>query len=782
MIYKYNDFFFNTFAFRSRGAEASANAEIIPVEPEQGNACEGKVFTFLVPPIAFSLFPFINFKTKKMKKFLGTIMFVTTCQCLFAQSIQIDSVQLPPLEVRAIRASERAPFAKQNLSKADIQKNNLGPDLPFLLNQTPSVVIQSDAGNGIGYTGIRIRGTDATRINVTINGVAYNDAESMGTFLVNLPDFASSVSSIQIQRGVGSSSNGPSAFGASINLSTNEIYKKAYFSTNNSAGSFGTLKNTLQLGTGLLKNHFTIDARLSKIKSNGYIDRATSDLSSYYASAAYISDKSSIRFTTFSGKEKTYQAWYGISASDLENNRTFNAAGTEKSGEPYSNQTDNYKQTHYQLFFNHALAKHLDLQITSYFTKGAGYYEEYKAGQNLSNYNIPTITLYPPINIQSDLVRRRWLDNHFYGQNASIQYKNKDEEILMGGGWSTYTGRHFGRVKWIEKITIPAPFTYYDLPAIKKEANLYAKWQHSWASNFSSYIDLQYRNVRHQMDGFQNNPTLNINRSFGFFNPKIGYQYNKNGWVHYASYAIGHKEPNRDDFEVGAATQPKRERLQDVEIGIEKRNKKTTWTANFYYMHYTDQLVLTGKINDVGAYTRMNVPNSYRLGIELMNTTILTSTLQLSSNVTFSRNKIKSFTEFIDNYDTGGQDAITRNNTDIAFSPNFIAAATLAYKPVKQCTIELHTKWVGKQYLDNTSLQERSLDAFANQDISASYEFAKKTSRSFLLTARINNISNQQYIPNGYSYAYVYGGETITANGYYPMATINYLIGITIKF
>ena len=717
-----------------------------------------------------------------MKKFLGTMLLLSFCQCSFGQSQQKDSVQLPPLEVRAIRASERAPFAKQNISKSDIQKNNVGPDLPFLLNQTPSVVVQSDAGNGIGYTGIRIRGTDATRINVTINGIAYNDAESMGTFLVNLPDFASSVSSIQIQRGVGTSSNGPSAFGASINLSTHELNEKAYFSTSNSAGSFGTLKNTLQFGSGLLKNHFTIDARISKIKSDGYIDRASSDLRSYYVSGAYIKGKTSLRFTTFSGKEKTYQAWYGVSASDLENNRTFNPAGTEKSGEPYNNQTDNYTQTHYQLFFNHQVAKNLDLQVSSYYTKGAGYYEEYKASQNLSKYNIPRITIYPPINIQSDLVRRRWLNNDFYGQNISLQYKKKEEEISLGGGWSNYTGRHFGRVKWIEKITIPAPFTYYDLPAIKKEANVYAKWQHSWASNFSSYIDVQYRNVRHQMDGFQNNPTLFIDRSFGFFNPKIGYQYNKNGWVHYASYAIGHKEPNRDDFEVGAATQPNRERLQDLEVGLEKRNKKTTWTANFYYMHYKDQLVLTGKINDVGAYTRMNVPNSYRLGIELMYTTILTSKLQLSSNVTFSRNKIKSFTEFIDNYDTGNQDAITRNNTDIAFSPNFIAASTLAFKPVKQFAIELQTKWVGKQYLDNSALQERSLEPFANQDISASYEFAKKVNRSFLLTARVNNISNQRYIPNGYSYAYVYGGETITANGYYPMATINYLIGLTIKF
>ena len=717
-----------------------------------------------------------------MKKFLGTIMFVSTCQCLFAQSMQKDTSQLPPLEVRAIRASERAPFAKQNISKGEIQKNNLGQDLPFLLNQTPSVVVQSDAGNGIGYTGIRIRGTDATRINVTINGVAYNDAESMGTFLVNLPDFASSVSSIQIQRGVGSSSNGPSAFGASINLSTNEIYKKAYFTTSNSAGSFGTLKNTLQIGTGLLKNHFTIDARLSKIKSNGYIDRATSDLGSYYASAAYISDKSSIRFTTFSGKEKTYQAWFGVPASELANNRTINLAGTEKTGEPYNNQTDNYKQTHYQLFFNHALAKHVDLQITSYYTEGAGYYEEYKADQKFSKYGIPTIVVGSNSFSRSDLVRRRWLDNHFYGQNASVQYKNKDEEISIGGGWSTYTGMHFGRVIWVAATPIPAPITYYNLPAIKKEGNIYAKWQHSWATNFTSYLDLQYRNVRHQMDGFQNNPTLNINRSFGFFNPKIGYQFNKNGWQHYASFSIGQKEPNREDFEAGTTTQPKKEQLQDLEIGLEKRNKKSSFGATIYYMHYTDQLVLTGKINDVGAYTRMNVPNSYRLGLELTYAVAITNKLQWSSNVTLSRNKIKSFTEYLDNYDTGNQDAITRNNTDIAFSPNFIAASTLTYKPTSKLNIELQSKWVGKQYLDNSSLQERSLDAFTNHDISASYQFAKKENRSFLLTARINNITNSKYVPNGYSYAYVYGGETITENGYYPAATLHYLIGIEVKF
>jgi iron complex outermembrane receptor protein len=717
-----------------------------------------------------------------MKKFLGTMLLVTACQFLFAQNIQKDTAQLPPLEVRAIRASERAPFAKQNLSKAEIQKNNLGVDLPFLLNQTPSVVVQSDAGNGIGYTGIRIRGTDATRINVTINGVAYNDAESMGTFLVNLPDFASSVSSIQIQRGVGASSNGPSAFGASINLSTNEINKKAYVGTSNSAGSFGTLKNTLQFGSGLLNNHFTIDTRLSRIKSNGYIDRANSDLKSYYVSGAYLADKSSIRFTTFSGKEKTYQAWYGVPASELANNRTFNPAGTEKKGEPYNNQTDNYKQTHYQLFFNHQIASHLDFQLTSYYTKGAGYYEEYKADQEFSKYGISPITAGSTTYTRADLVRRRWLDNNFFGQNLSLQYKNKDEEIVLGGGWSTYTGKHFGEVIWIEKINTFTPKRYYDLPALKKEGNIYAKWQHSWSSNFTSYLDLQYRSVSHNLNGFQNNPFLNISRNFRFFNPKIGYQFNKNGWQHYASYSVGQKEPNREDFEAGTTTQPKKEQLQDLEIGLEKRNHQSSFGATFYYMHYKDQLVLTGKINDVGAYTRMNVPNSYRLGIELTYVALLSNRLQWSSNVTLSQNKIKSFTEFIDNYNTGTQNATTRTNTDIAFSPNFIAASTLSYKPIPKVNISLQSKWVGKQYLDNSSLQERSLEPFANHDISASYQFSKIANKSCLLTARINNITGKKYVPNGYSYAFIYGEETITENGYYPAATLNYLVGIEIKF
>ena len=310
--------------------------------------------------------------------------------------LEPGSLFLQPLEVRSIRATDKAPFAKTNLAKEEIVKNNLGQDIPFLLNQTPSVVVSADAGNGVGYTGIRIRGTDATRINITLNGIPYNDAESMGAFFVNLPDFSSSVNSVQIQRGVGTSSNGAAAFGATINLSTNEFNEKAYTELNNSFGSFNTRKHTLRAGTGLINKHFTLDARVSSIQSDGYVDRASSDLRSFYISGAWLNQKSSLRFNVFSGKEKTYQAWYGIDKATLESNRTFNPAGTEKPGTPYDNQTDNYTQTHYQLFFNHAFNSYWSLQTAAFLTRGYGYYEEYKSNEDFADYGLanvgPTIT------------------------------------------------------------------------------------------------------------------------------------------------------------------------------------------------------------------------------------------------------------------------------------------------------------------------------------------------------------------------------------------------------
>ncbi|MFZ6023010.1 MAG: TonB-dependent receptor [Bacteroidota bacterium] len=689
---------------------------------------------------------------------------------------------LQPLEVRSIRATDKAPFAKTNLGKEEIVKANLGQDIPFLLNQTPSVVINSDAGNGVGYTGIRIRGTDATRINVTLNGIPYNDAESMGTFFVNLPDFSSSVNSIQVQRGVGTSSNGAAAFGATINLSTNEFNEKAYSELNNSFGSFNTRKHTLKAGTGLLGKHFTLDARVSSIQSDGYIDRASSDLKSFYISGAWLSQKSSLRFNVFSGKEKTYQAWYGVAQSLLTTDRTNNPAGTEKAGTPYDNQTDNYTQTHYQLFFNHAFNSYWSLQTAAFLTRGYGYYEEYKANQRFSNYGLPDPIVSGVPVTRTDLVRQRWLNNYFYGQNISLQYRKKGNEFTLGGGWSTYEGDHYGTLPWLQTGTAPAGYRYYNNPALKKDANLFAKWQQRFTDQLFGFIDIQYRHVSHHMKGFQNNPVLVVNRDFNFFNPKFGFTYLQNNWQAFISYAIGQKEPNRDDFEAGISNQPRAEKLQNLELGVEYKKSNYHIAANLYYMNYVNQLVLTGQINDVGAYTRFNVSKSYRLGIELQGGWKPAEWLSVSGNLTLSKNKIRSFTEYTDNYDSGNQDAVQRKNTDISFSPATVAGTQILFYPVKQFELGLIGKYVGKQYMDNSQLKRSELKAFVTQDLRAAYSFSNKIFKQVQLIGQINNLFNKLYEPNGYSYSYTSGGVFYTDNGYYPMAGRNFMIAVNVRF
>ncbi len=699
-------------------------------------------------------------------------------------SIELEpgNLFLQPLEVRSIRAADKAPFAKTNLGKEEIVKTNLGQDIPFLLNQTPSVVINSDAGNGVGYTGIRIRGTDATRINVTLNGIPYNDAESMGTFFVNLPDFASSVNSIQVQRGVGTSSNGAAAFGATINLSTNEYNEKAYSELNNSFGSFNTRKHTLKAGTGLLGKHFTLDARVSSIQSDGYIDRASSDLKSFYISGAWLNQKSSLRFNVFSGKEKTYQAWYGVSQSLLATDRTNNPAGTEKAGTPYDNQTDNYTQTHYQLFFNHAFNSSWSLQTATFLTRGYGYYEEYKASQRFSNYGLPDPIVSGAPVTRTDLVRQRWLNNYFYGQNISLQYRKHGNEFTLGGGWSTYEGDHYGTLPWLQTGSAPAGYRYYDNPALKKDANLFAKWQQRFTDHLFGFVDLQYRHVAHNMKGFQNNPALLVNRTFDFFNPKFGITYRQNNWQAFISYAIGQKEPNRDDFEAGITNQPKAEKLQDLELGIEYKKSNYQFSANLYYMYYVNQLVLTGQINDVGAYTRFNVPKSYRLGIELQGGWKPAEWLSVGGNITLSKNKIKSFTEYTDNYDSGNQDAAQRSNTDISFSPSMVGGTQIMFYPAKQFELGLIGKYVGKQYMDNSQLNRSELNAFATQDLRVAYSFSHKVFKQVQVIGQINNLFNKLYEPNGYSYSYTSGGVFYTDNGYYPMAGRNFMVAVNLRF
>jgi iron complex outermembrane receptor protein len=729
-----------------------------------------------------------------MTKLLGTIVSFLLLANLMAQppkqvikklpikdSTQkyTDSIRsLPPLEVKSIRVNESSPFAKTNLSKDIISKINLGQDLPFLIQSTPSVVVHSDAGTGIGYTGIRIRGTDGTRINVTLNGIPYNDAESSMTYFVDLPDFSSSVNSIQIQRGVGTSTNGAGAFGATMNLSTNNYNPNAYLSFNNSIGSFNSLKNNLILGSGLIKNHFTIDGRVSRISSDGYMDRAFSNLNSFYVSGTYWGNHSSLRLNVFSGKEKTYQSWYGVPEELLASNRTYNPAGMEKADAPYENQTDNYTQTHYQLFYNNQINSYLKWSTALFLTKGKGYYEEYKSGVNLNDYIFPANPLYN--SIQPDIIRRRWLGNNFYGQIASIMYEKDNNELTIGGGWNQYDGEHYGILPYPNIFAIQSPIEYYKNNATKKDYTIYAKWQHKLTTKLKSFVDIQYRKVVHNMNGFDNNPSLITNSNFDFFNPKAGLNYTIKNTSYYSSIAIAHKEPNRDDFETGALQKPKQEVLYDWETGVQQKYPNFNWGVNVYYMSYKDQLVLTGKINDIGAYTRTNVPKSYRAGIELEGTWKINDQINTNGNITFSKNKIENFTEYFDNYDTYEQKAIIHNNTDITLSPNMIASNTINFLPTKKWQLQIASKYVSKQYLDNTQNENRILKSYLINDMNVIWKFATYKKWEAHLQLYVINLFDKLYEPNGYTYSYIYGGVTTTSNNYFPMAGRNYWVSLKI--
>ncbi|MBC7887164.1 MAG: TonB-dependent receptor plug domain-containing protein [Ferruginibacter sp.] len=740
-----------------------------------------------------------------MKLFICALFCANTLVCV-GQGVKKfnDTTYLQPIEVTAIRANEKAPFAKTDLSKKEIAKNNLGQDLPFLLNQTPSAVINADAGNGVGYTGIRIRGTDATRINVTLNGIPYNDAESQGAFFVDLPDISSSANSIQIQRGVGTSSNGAGAFGATINLATNEIDDSMYTEFNNSYGSYNTIKNTIRFGSGIIGKHFTIEGRLSRINSNGYIDRAASRLQSFYFSTAWLNKKTSLRLNIFSGKEKTYQAWNGIPEAKLKGddagllahyqnnlgsvyitradsvnlftagNRTYNLA-------LYNNETDNYTQTHYQLFYNHQFSAYWKANAAVFLTKGAGYYEQYKTGENLSAYGLPDYNDGGNIITQTDLVRQLWLDNNFYGTIFSIQHKKKNTELIIGGGWNKYDGKHFGEITRAKiQPAIPLNFRWYNLNASKQDISIYSKWTEQLGNHWQSFIDVQFRNVQYHINGFADNPTLKIDKRYSFLNPKIGLTYTTKNWQAYGSYALAAKEPNRGDFEAGQTSQPKTEKLNDFELGIERKSNNYSLGANIYFMKYNNQLVLVGNINDVGAYTRTNIPKSYRLGIELQGKTKIAKWINWAANISLSENRIKNYTDLVDDFDNGGTKAFYYKKTAIAFSPSLVAGSALNFIPVKNVEISFLSKYVGRQYLDNTAQKSRSLKAYFVQDIRLAYALECKFIKETSLVVQLNNVFNKKYEANGYTYSYIYG-KLITENFYFPMATFNCMIGLNVR-
>ncbi|MEO6582908.1 MAG: TonB-dependent receptor plug domain-containing protein [Ferruginibacter sp.] len=692
-----------------------------------------------------------------------------------------DTTLLQPVEVLSVRAAENSPFAKTIITKKQILQTNTGRDLPFLLQETPSVIVNSDAGNGVGYTGIRIRGTDASRINVTLNGIPYNDAESQGPFFVDLPDIAASASNIQIQRGAGTSSNGAGSFGGAISINTNELVKNKNLSLQSAAGSYQTFKQSLLYNSGLFGKYFTVDARLSAIGSKGYIDRASSKLYSGFASAAYTAQKKSLRVNVFTGKEKTYQAWYGVAENILPVNRHFNPAGMEKEGSPYNNETDNYTQTHFQAFYNQQIQPRLQYNIGLFYTKGKGYYEQYKAGQQLIDYGLPNVMVDTQLITQTNLVRRLWLNNDFYGGIFSLHYITKQTRVIFGGNTSGYAGRHFGEIVQAELPKAVAPgYRWYNLSAQKNEGNFYAKLTQQLDKKWQAYADMQLRKVNYHINGFRANPTFKQINNYTFFNPKAGLIFNANSSAKfYVSFARVTKEPNRDDFEAAVNELPRPEKLNDAELGFENKNIKRSWGINFFYMHYQDQLVLTGKINDVGAYSRSNAPKSFRLGAELEGRREISNKLAVTGNITLSKNKIKNFTEYIDDYDNGNQQTNFYSTSNLAFSPDISAAANINYQVFKNTHLSWISKFVGRQYLDNTAQKNRSLQPYQVHDLRLAYTApVKKISIDCFF--HINNIFSEKYEANGYTFSYFYDNALTTENFYFPMAPINFIVGVNI--
>ncbi len=708
--------------------------------------------------------------------------------------------------VEATRANSKSATSYTQLTKADIAIQNMGQDLPYLLNQQPSVVVTSDAGTGIGYTGIRIRGTDGTRINTTINGIPLNDAESQISYFVDVPDLLSSVDNIQIQRGVGTSTNGAGAFGGSINIETSKLTQEPYAAIASSAGSFQTFKNTINIGTGMLNEKFSFDGRLSNISSNGFIDRGTSSLQSYYLSGGYYGKNTTVKFITFSGTEKTYQCWNGIPESKLKGqaeellnyiernylsekeaqnlihsyNRSYNSF-------TYQNQTDNYKQANYQLHFSQRIKNYWTANIALHYTKGKGYYEEYKENQKFEDYNLANPIFGNDTFFTTNLVRQKWLSNDFYGFTYGIQYnRSKNFSATLGGAYNLYDGDHFGKIVWAEyNSNNDFEKKYYNDNGLKKDFTIYAKANYQLTKKFNLVADVQFRSLQYSFDGFAENLSPQRQQvAQNFLNPKIGLTYflsaNK---TMYLSYAVANKEPSRDDFiQSSVKSQPKAENLSNWEFGYVQKNKNYMYTFNTFYMKYTNQLVLNGEVNDVGEYNRTNVKDSYRLGIEWMNTLKLFNKLEWNANATYSINKINTFLEYVDNYDSSFQEINTFRNTNISFSPNWIAGSTLSYFPFKNFQVALVSKYVSTQYLDNTSNSARRLDAYFVNDVRLNYSIQPKGMKAVLFTLLLNNIFNEEYESNGYTYNYISGGKLVVENFYYPQAGFNIMGGITLKF
>ncbi|KOS06643.1 TonB-dependent receptor [Flavobacterium akiainvivens] len=693
---------------------------------------------------------------------------LTSVGAFAQQPVQQDTItQLDEVLVQSVRATGNTPVTFSNVSKEELAPRNLGQDIPSLLNYLPSVVTTTDAGNGIGYSGIRVRGADASRVNVTINGIPYNDAESQGTFWVNMPDFASSAQNIQLQRGVGTSTNGAGAFGASLNVLTDTYKHKAEGEISNSFGSFNSRKHTVKFSSGLMNDRFELAGRLSNIESDGYIDRATSSLKSFFLQGTYAGNTTLIKALVFGGSERTYQAWNGIDAATMAENRRFNYSGmyTDANGETrfYNNETDNYWQDHYQLHWSERINDNWSTNVALHYTKGKGYYENYRDNDTYADYGLANVVVNGVTITEEDLITRKWLDNDFYGTTFSANYKNEGLNVIVGGAWNKYEGAHFGEVIWARySANLQPDDHYYDDDAVKTDFNVYAKANYNITNALGIYADLQYRTVNYTADGVLADP---VDDTFNFVNPKAGLTYalGTNNTL-YFSYARGNKEPRRNDYENGSS---KPESLNDFELGWRYNTGKTAINVNGYYMRYKDQLVLTGQLDDVGAPIYTNSGDSFRLGLEADATIALTESFVLRPNIAVSANKNVDF--FVEG-EAGPQNL---GDTEIAFSPSVIGANQLIFHKNGWFAM-LATKYVGEQFMDNLETAGAKLKAYTTTDINVAYTFKPKAVfTEVTLSGLVNNIFDEEYSSNGFYYEGAY---------YYPQAGVNFLAGLTLKF
>lgn len=695
--------------------------------------------------------------------------------------------------VTASRVGEKTPLTYSEINSEELKRSNQGADLPFLLQNTPSVVVTSDAGSGVGYTSMRVRGSDLTRINVTLNGVPVNDAESNLVYFVDLPDLASSVDNIQIQRGVGNSSNGAAAFGASINIKTDEQTSEAFARLSTSAGSFNTFKNTINFSSGRNENGFNFNGRISKINSDGYIDRAYSDLFSYQLSASWSNKNNFLKLMIMNGKEETYQAWNGTPKDSLTTNPTYNPSGMmyDKDGNfigYYENEIDKYDQTYYQLHYAHNFSQKMTLTATAFLTTGKGYYENYKNDKKLSSYGLPSFIIGDTVIERLNLIQQKWLDNKYYGFNLALNQKAGKFDINYGGSWNRYDGEHFGIINWAE-YGVPLNYRWYENTGDKEYFNVYASANYELNSHLNFFAEIQYRHIDYKIEGIHDDLNdITQSHNFDFWNPKGGifYTINENNSA-YFSAAYSNREPNRDIYTDADEIQRERvthEKLIDYELGYSFRNRKANINANLFYMDYKDQLVMTGEINNVGNTIMMNVDKSYRFGLEGCAAFLFNRFFALDFNFALSQNKILNFVDYVDNYDSEwnylGQVENHLGKTDISFSPNIIAGMNLKVSPVRHLDIVFQEKYIGRQFIDNTSTLSRSLDPYFISNVNINYEWKQSLFKELNFNLSVNNILNSRYCSNAWVYRALVGGEEYVEDGYFSQAGINFMFSIIV--